>query len=68
MLGVVAKLERRRIIERTAPVGRADAKGQGHQIRPQADPHPAPAARGPRADRRQRDATQRQSTISRVTL
>jgi DNA invertase Pin-like site-specific DNA recombinase len=41
ILGVAAKLERRRILERTAR-GRADAKEKG-QIRPQADPHPAPA-------------------------
>ena len=50
IFGVAAKLERRRILERTAR-GRADAKGQRRQIRPQADPYSAPAARGPQAPR-----------------
>jgi hypothetical protein len=44
MLGVAAKLERRRIAERTAR-GRADAKGEGCGIWAQADPHRASAAR-----------------------
>jgi DNA invertase Pin-like site-specific DNA recombinase len=57
MLGVAAKLERR-IAERT---GRR--KGQGREIRPQADPHSAPAARSPRTHRRRRDATQRCSQL-----
>jgi DNA invertase Pin-like site-specific DNA recombinase len=49
ILGVAAKLERRRILERTARPGRR--QGKGRQIRPQADPHPAPAERGPQTPR-----------------
>src|ERR1700731_2233302 len=58
MLGVAAKLERRRIAERTAR-GRADAKAKGVKFgrKPTLTPHPA--ARGPRTHRRRRDATQR---------
>jgi DNA invertase Pin-like site-specific DNA recombinase len=56
ILGVTAKLERRRILERTAR-GRAD-EGQRRQIRPQADPHPTPAARDAQAPRSGRDAAQ----------
>jgi DNA invertase Pin-like site-specific DNA recombinase len=55
ILGVAAKLERRRILERTA---RGRCQGERRQIRSQADPHPAPAERGPQADRRRRDAAQ----------
>ena len=63
-LGVAAKLERRRILERTAR-GRADAKAKGDQIRPPADAHPAPAAGGPRTRRRRRDAAQRRPQLQR---
>jgi DNA invertase Pin-like site-specific DNA recombinase len=59
ILGVAAKLERRRILERTAR-GRAD-EGQWRQVWPQADPHATPAERGPQAPRRGRDATQHRS-------
>jgi DNA invertase Pin-like site-specific DNA recombinase len=62
MLGVAAKLERRRILERTAR-GRADAKAKGVKIRPQADAHPAPAAGGPRTPRHGRDTTQRRPQL-----
>jgi DNA invertase Pin-like site-specific DNA recombinase len=62
ILGVAGKLERRRILERTTR-GRADAKGQRRQIRPQADPHCAPAARGPQALRSGRDAAQRRPQL-----
>ena len=55
ILGVAAKLDRRRILERTTR-GRAGCQGQRCQIRPQADPHAAPAERGPRATRSRRDA------------
>jgi DNA invertase Pin-like site-specific DNA recombinase len=48
ILGVVAKLERRRILERTAR-GWVDATANGVKIRPQADSHPVPAARNPQA-------------------
>src|ERR671912_21840 len=41
MLGVAAKLERRRIIERTAR-GRADARAKGGQVRPEREAHAAP--------------------------
>jgi DNA invertase Pin-like site-specific DNA recombinase len=46
MLGVAAKLERRRIIERTAR-GRADAKAKGVQFgrKPKLTPHQAREAR-----------------------
>jgi DNA invertase Pin-like site-specific DNA recombinase len=64
ILGVAAKLERRRILERTAR-GRADAKEKGVKIRPQAYPHAAPAKRGPRARRSWRDAAQRRPLLQR---
>ena len=54
ILGVAVKLERRRILERTAR-GLADTKSQRRQVRPQADPHVAPAERGPQATRSGRD-------------
>ena len=73
ILGVAAKLERRRIsgAHRARPDRR---QSQRRQIRPQADAHSAPAAGGPRAARRRK--TQRsarsynvgQSTISRLSL
>lgn len=44
MLGVAAKLERRRILERTAR-GRADGESQGREIRAQAEAHTTPDAR-----------------------
>ena len=44
IFGIAAKLERRRIIDRTAR-SRADAKGEGREIRAQAEAHPAPALR-----------------------
>jgi len=62
MLGVAAKLERRRILERTAR-GRADAKAIRCQIRPQAETHRPPAARGAAADRRRRDSAQRRAQL-----
>ena len=62
ILGVAAKLERRRILERTAR-GRANAKEKGVKIRPQADLDPAPAERGPQAPRRGRDAAQRRPRL-----
>jgi DNA invertase Pin-like site-specific DNA recombinase len=57
ILGVAAKLERRRILERTAR-GRADAKANGVKFRPQADPHSSSAERGPQAPCCRRDTTQ----------
>jgi hypothetical protein len=39
------------------------SRRQGRQIRPQADPHPAPAERGPQAPPRRRDATQRRPQL-----
>jgi DNA invertase Pin-like site-specific DNA recombinase len=62
ILGVAAKLERRRILERTA---RGRRQGERRQIRSQADPHPAPAKRGSRAPRRRRDAAQRRPLLQR---
>jgi DNA invertase Pin-like site-specific DNA recombinase len=62
MLGVAAKLEGRRITERTA---RGRRQSQGRRIRPQAHTHPTPAARGPRTHRRRRDATQRRPQLQR---
>jgi DNA invertase Pin-like site-specific DNA recombinase len=53
ILGIAAKLERRRILERTAR-GRADARAKGVKIRPETHPRPAPAARGRQAARRGR--------------
>ena len=56
MLGVAAKLERRRIKERTAR-GRADAKAKGVKFGRTAETHPASGARGNQAPRRgRRDA------------
>ncbi len=52
ILGVAAKLERRRILERTAR-GRADAKAKGVNWA-QAEAHPASAARSDQAPRRGR--------------
>ena len=62
ILGVAAKLERRRILERTAR-GRADAKANGVKFgrKPTLTPHPA--ERGPRAPRRGRDAAQRRPQL-----
>jgi Resolvase, N terminal domain len=58
ILGVAAKLERRRILERTAR-GRADAKANGVKFgrKPSLTPHQQ--KRGPRARRSWRDAAQR---------
>jgi len=53
ILGVAAKLELRRILERSALQGRR--QDQRRQIRPQADPHPAPAERSPQAPRSRGD-------------
>jgi hypothetical protein len=61
ILGVAAKLERRRILERTARPGRR--QGKGCQIRPHADPHRAPTERGPQAPRSGRDAAQRRAQL-----
>jgi DNA invertase Pin-like site-specific DNA recombinase len=58
MLGVAAKLERRRIAERTAR-GRADAKAKSVRF------HRASAARGAGKDRRRRDTTQRRPQLQR---
>lgn len=44
ILGVAAKLEHRRIIERS--VGARDRQGSGCEVRAQAEAHAAPAARG----------------------
>jgi DNA invertase Pin-like site-specific DNA recombinase len=49
ILGVAAKLECHRILERTARPGRR--QGERRHIQPQADPHPAPAKGGPQARR-----------------
>src|SRR5580693_9143741 len=51
ILGVAAKLERRRIVERTAR-GRADAKAKG--VKFGRKPHPSSEARGDQAARRRR--------------
>ena len=56
MLGVAAKLERRRIKERTER-GRSRREGQGREIRAQAEAYPAPAARGDPAARQGRRNT-----------
>ena len=64
MLGVAAKLERRRILERTAR-GRADAKANGVKLWAEALPHPTPAARGVEADRRGRDTAQHRPQLRR---
>lgn len=57
MLGVSAKLERRRIMERTAHGARPGGRqGQGRKVRPQAFVDPPSAARGARTDRRRRDS------------
>ncbi len=66
MLGVAAKLERRRIAERTAR-GRADAKAKRRQIRSQARPHPTSAARGTEAACRRRDTAQRRAELYNVS-
>ena len=58
MLGVAAKLERRRIAERPAR-GRADAKGKGVKFGRKPFPHPTSAARGAEAACRRRDTAQR---------
>ena len=50
ILGVAAKLERRRILERTAR-GRADAKAKGVKFGRKPDAHAVPAERGPRPHR-----------------
>jgi DNA invertase Pin-like site-specific DNA recombinase len=64
ILGVAAKLERRRILDRTAR-GRADAKAKGVKFGRQAHAHPAPAERGPQAPRSWRDAAQRRPQLQR---
>jgi len=38
-------------------------QGERRQIRPQADPHPTPAERGPQAPRSWRDATRRRAEL-----
>jgi hypothetical protein len=63
-VGVAAKLERRRIAERTAR-GRADAKAKGIKFGRKPTLTPAPAAGGPRTPRRRRDATQRRPPLQR---
>ena len=55
IVGVAAKLERRRILERTAR-GRADAKAKGVKFGRKTDTQPAPAARGDQTARGRRDA------------
>jgi DNA invertase Pin-like site-specific DNA recombinase len=62
ILGVAAKLERRRHsgTHRARP-GRC--QGERRQVRPQADPHPAPAARGLQAPRSGGDAAQRRAQL-----
>ena len=64
MLGVAAKLERRRIIERTAR-GRADAKAKGVKFgrKPNLTPHQQKEARA-RVDGR-RDTAQRRPQLQR---
>jgi DNA invertase Pin-like site-specific DNA recombinase len=64
ILGVAAKLERRRILERTAR-GRANAKAKGVKFGRKPHPHPAPAERGPQAPRRRRDTAQRRPQLQR---
>ena len=64
MLGVAAKLERRRIAERTAR-GRADAKAEGREVRTQAETHAAPAAGGAGTGCGGRDAAQRRPQLQR---
>jgi DNA invertase Pin-like site-specific DNA recombinase len=64
MLGFAAKLERRRMAERTAR-GRVDAKAKGREIRPQAETHRASAARGAGEDRGRRDTAQRRPQLQR---
>ena len=62
MLGVAAKLQRRRIAKRTAR-GRADAKAKGVKFGRKPTLNPAPAAGGPRAPRHRRDTTQRRPKL-----
>jgi DNA invertase Pin-like site-specific DNA recombinase len=73
MLGVTAKLERRRILERTAR-GRADAKAQGVKFgrKPKFTPHQQREAREPVAAAETQRSVARsyngdQATISRLT-
>jgi hypothetical protein len=61
MLGVAAKLERRRIAERTARgPGRCERR---RQIRAQAFSHPTSAARGAETAFRRRDTAQRRAQL-----
>jgi DNA invertase Pin-like site-specific DNA recombinase len=62
ILGVAAKLECRRILERTAR-GRADAKEKGVKFGRKPILTPAPAERGPQAPRSGRDAAQRRAQL-----
>jgi DNA invertase Pin-like site-specific DNA recombinase len=64
MLGVAAKLECRRILERTAR-GRADAKAKGVKFGRKPTLTPAPATGGPRTRRRRRDTAQRRPELQR---
>jgi DNA invertase Pin-like site-specific DNA recombinase len=64
ILGVAAKLERRR--NSGAHCARpCRRQGERRQIWPQADPHSAPAERGPQAPRSWRDAAQRRPLLQR---
>ena len=56
ILGVAAKIERRRILERAARSGRR--QGKWRQVRAKTEAHPAPE-RGPQAPRCRRDAAER---------
>jgi DNA invertase Pin-like site-specific DNA recombinase len=62
MLGVAAKLERRRIAERTAR-GRADAKAKGIKFGRKPVLTPTSAARGAEAPCRRRDTAQRRAEL-----
>jgi DNA invertase Pin-like site-specific DNA recombinase len=64
MLGVAAKLERRRIAERTSR-SRADAKAKGVKFGRKPTLTPAPAPGGPRTPCRRRDATLRRPKLQR---
>jgi DNA invertase Pin-like site-specific DNA recombinase len=76
ILGVAAKLERRRILERTAHGARPGrCEGQRRQVRPQADPDPhqqKEARKRLKASETQRSVARSynvsQSTISRLTV
>ncbi len=64
MLGVAAKLERRRIMERTAR-GRVDAKANGVKSSRKPSLDATPTARSTQADRRRRDTAQRRPQLQR---